>query len=138
MCRSLGWVLSLLLLAGITAGCNLSAGTPTPFPTPDIPTVEFLYPANNSTVLEGIDLNIELLAADASAGIARVELLIDDQPHQEGRPQASSAVPTFTITMNWLAQGIGQHAFTAIAYRENGAASAPKTIIIEVVSKSET
>jgi len=119
----------------LLTGCNLQSGTPTPIPTPNIPSIEFQFPQNNSTVLEGLDLNIDLVATDPGSGVARVELLVDDQPHQAGKPEISPEVPTFTVKMNWLAQGIGAHSFTAVAYRLDGTASAPQTIIVEVVPR---
>jgi hypothetical protein len=97
--------------------------------------VQFQFPQNNSTIVEGVDLNIDLVAVDPGSGVARVQLLIDDQPHQEGTPEISPEVPTFTVRMNWLAQGVGTHSFTAVAYRLDGTASAPQTIIVEVVAR---
>ncbi|MEO8610085.1 MAG: Ig-like domain-containing protein [Chloroflexota bacterium] len=125
----------MLVLIALLAGCNLHSGTPTPIPTPNIPTVQFQFPTNNSTILEGVDLDIDLLATDPGTGIARVELLIDDQPHQEGKPEVSPEVPTFTVKMNWLVQGVGTHSLTAVAYRLDGTASAPQTIIVDVVAR---
>jgi hypothetical protein len=133
--ESKGYIILFCLLVLLT-GCNLQSGESTPVPTPDIPQVQFQFPTNNSAVLEGVDLSIELLATDVGTGVARVELLVDDQPHQEGKPEVNLSVPTFTITMNWLAQGIGQHSLTAVAYRLDGTASAPETIILEVVPRS--
>lgn len=133
MCRVLKFV--LVMVGVLMAGCNLQSGTQTPIPTPDIPRVEFQFPQNNSTVLEGTDLNIDLVGSDPGPGVARIELLVDDQPHQEGKPAISPEVPTFTVKMNWLAQGIGAHSFTAVAYRLDGTASAPQTIIIEVLAR---
>ncbi len=118
----------------LLSACNLQSGKSTPIPTPDIPDVQFQFPQNNSTVFEGVDLNIELLASDTGSGVARVDLLIDDQLYQQSKPQISEAVPTFTVTMNWLTSGIGQHSLTAVAYRQDGTASAPQTIIIEVLT----
>jgi hypothetical protein len=140
MCRLLNrfhsaWALSLLIALLTLNACNLQSGTPTPIPTPNIPTVQFQFPQNNSTVLEGVDLSIDLVASDPGTGVARVELLVDDQPHQEGKPAISPEVPTFTVKMNWLAQGVGIHSFTAVAYRLDGTASAPVTILVEVVQK---
>jgi hypothetical protein len=135
--RWVRYVVPLLMLAIIClSGCNLQSGTSTPLPTPDIPTIQFQFPANNSTVFEGVDLNIELVAIDSGSGVARVDLMIDDQPHQQGKPEVSLAVPAFTVTMNWITQGVGQHSLTAVAYRVDGTASAPQTIIVEVVPRS--
>jgi hypothetical protein len=136
MCRLLKWFRWVLLLAILT-GCNLRQGnvTNTPFPTPDIPRAQFLFPQNNSTVLEGTDLEIDLLAEDTGSGIARVELLVDDLPYRESSPQVSPAVPAFTVKMNWLAQGVGIHSMTVIAYRADGTASAPVLILVEVLPR---
>jgi hypothetical protein len=131
MCR----VLILGLCACLLAACNLQQGVPTLIPTPDIPRVQFLSPPNNSTVLEGVDLTIEILATDPGPGITKVELLVDEQPHQTGQPQVSAAVPTFTVKMNWLAQGVGKHPLTAIAYRADGRRSDPTTLIVEVLPR---
>lgn len=131
-------VLIVAALGCALAACHLQRGTPTPLPTPDMPLVEFLSPLNGSNVFEGTDLVIELLARDAGAGVARVELLVDDLLHQEGAPVETSAVPTFTVTMNWLATGLGHHSLTAIAYRSDGTASLPATISIQVVPRIAT
>jgi hypothetical protein len=98
--------------------------------------VEFLSPLNGSTVFEGTDLTIDLVATDSGEGVARVQLLVDDMPHQEGTPVDATAVPTFTVTMNWLAAGIGFHSLTAIAYRSDGSASPHTIISIQVVERT--
>ncbi|MBL8166087.1 MAG: hypothetical protein JNJ61_29160 [Anaerolineae bacterium] len=136
MCRSV----MLLLLALLAAGCNLRTNnaTNTPFPTPNIPQVRFLFPENNSTVLEGTEIVIQLLAEDPGAGVTRVELLIDDVPYQEGRPEVSPVVPTFTVNMPWVARGVGLHSLTALAFRADGTASSPVLINVEVLPRPET
>ncbi len=127
-------VLTVFLLL-VLAACNLQQGTPTLLPTPDVPAVEFLSPVNGSSVIEGTDLTIELVARDAGEGVARVELLVDDLPHQEGAPVDNVAVPTFTVIMNWLAEGQGFHSLTAVAYRPDGTAGQPAIISIQVVAR---
>jgi hypothetical protein len=127
-------LLMALLAAGVAlsaAGCNLSAVTPTPAPR-DAPTIRFQLPAPDATFREGEEVEILLVAQDEGAGVARVELLVDDLLHQQGEPVASAAVPVFTVTMNWLAQGIGLHAFSAIAFRADGTASDPAHLRILV------
>lgn len=128
-----------LLLFCLLCGCNLIAGTLTPTPPPNIPTITFQYPANDSTVAEGADVQIQLLAQDAIGdGISRVELLVDDQPHQEGVPLISRAVPVFTVEMNWLAEGVGLHSLSAVAFRADGTSSDPAIIRILVVPEDVT
>ena len=128
-----------LLFICLLSACNLIAGTLTPTPVPNIPTIEFQYPANDSTVAQGVDVQIQLLAQDAIGdGISRVELLVDDQPHQEGVPLISRAVPVFTVEMNWLAESVGLHSLSAVAFRADGTSSVPTTIRILVVPEDTT
>lgn len=147
MCRMLKlfsypkW-LALLSIAGmlLLTGCNLRQGnaTNTPFPTPDIPQVRFMFPDNNSSVIEGTDLAVTLLAEDLGAGIARVELLVDDVKQGEGKPEVAPAVPAFTANVHWVAVGVGLHSLTAIAYRLDGQASAPATLVLNVIPRPTT
>jgi hypothetical protein len=130
MLRSLVVILALLLV-----GCNLSNVPPTATPQPDIPQIEFQYPANNSVVVAGTDVQIQLLAQDPrGVGVARVELRVDDMFLQEGAPVASAAVTVFTINMNWLAEGEGLHALSAVAYRPDGTMSDFATIQLQVIA----
>jgi hypothetical protein len=121
----------LLIALLLLSACSLN----TPAPPPDVPHVEFLFPMEGVSVSAGTDLQIGLVATD-STGIARVELLIDDLPHQEARPAEATTVPVFTVDMNWLAQGSGVHVLTATAYRANGTASEPAIIRVNVVEGS--
>ncbi|MCB9457551.1 MAG: hypothetical protein H6671_16315 [Anaerolineaceae bacterium] len=134
MCGLLKRGFSLLVLVIAAAGCNLSSTAPTPYPTPDLPRVEFLSPVNGSRVIDGVELDVELLAQDSTAGIARVELLVDDQPHGESQPEANS-VPVYRVLLAWRAQGVGVHPLTAIAYRADGTPSDPVVILVEVVNR---
>ncbi len=129
--------LCLLCLALLLAGCNLRQGnaTNTPFPTPDIPRIRFTFPDNNSSVLEGTDLSVQLLAEDLGDGIARVQLLVDDVSQGEGKPEIAPSVPAFSANIHWMAQGLGMHSLTAIAFRADGQASAPATLILSVIPR---
>lgn len=124
----------LILIVVLVAGCNLTNEViPTGTPPPPMPEVRFLYPANEATVVEGTDLDIELLASDEGIGIARVEFLVDDEVVNERGPDVSAAVPLFTVRMNWLANGQGRHTLSAIAYRPDDTASDVETIIVNVL-----
>ena len=124
----------LIILALAMAGCNLSNVTPTATPEANIPEVQFQYPANNSVVVAGTDVQIQLLAEDPrGVGVARVELRVDEMFLQEGTPVASAAVTVFTINMNWLAEGVGLHSLSAVAYRPDGTMSNFATIQLQVI-----
>jgi hypothetical protein len=134
MRRLLILLAALLVLA--LCGCNLTSQPP-PTPTSAVPVVSFQFPANNVSVAEGTDLQVGLLAEDA-IGIARVELRVDDQPHQEAGPFEAETVPVFTVDMNWLAEGVGLHALQATAYRADGTASTPIIINVNVTGAAQT
>ena len=124
-----------VLLLLLTAACNLQVGQPTAYPTPDLPQIEFEDPANNARVVEGQPLDILISAQDSTAGIARVDLLVDDLLYSQSQPEDSGAVPVFRVTMNWMAEGIGYHSLTAIAYRPDGIPSRERTINVLVTSE---
>ncbi|MDX2138981.1 MAG: Ig-like domain-containing protein [Chloroflexota bacterium] len=136
--RSSLWIVSAVVVLLLSA-CNLSSLEPTPTPEVNVPLIEFLFPANNTVVVEGTDVQIQLLAQDPrGVGVARVELYVDDVKVSQALPEVSAAVQIFTVNMNWLAQGIGFHALSAIAYRPDGTLSDPMIIRIEVIGAAES
>lgn len=125
----------LLLAAALfaLAACNLVRDGDAPAALPAL-TVRFQEPANMAQVRVGEDVFMLLLAEDRGGpGVARVDLLVDDRLIQQGVPEVSGAVPVFTVQMRWRASIAGLHSVTAVAYREDGSASAPETIAVEVV-----
>jgi hypothetical protein len=137
MCRSVNRLLLLLTVLALS-GCNLrtDGATLTPLPTLDMPRVQFTAPANRQQVVDGAEVVIDVLAEDSGAGVARIQLWIDDLPQTEATPEVSAAVPVFAARMRWMAQGTGMHSLTAIAYRQDGTASAPATMLLEVIAPS--
>lgn len=120
------FLVAVLGLIVISAGCNLSYSTT---PTPNPFSIRFQTPATDSLIPEQTLLEIILVAEDSvGSGIARVDLLLDDILYQQGTPVDSVTVPVFSVKMNWTAQGLGLHALSAIAYREDGTATSPTTI----------
>lgn len=125
-----------VLLVIWLAGCNLTQGdAPTPMPTPDLPRVEILEPANNRQIYEGTEFDFDIVARDETSGIARVELYIDDRVINSASPLEGESVPVFRVTMNWRAEGIGLHTVQAVAYRPDGTQSDPIIINIEVLAR---
>ncbi len=120
-----------LLLMLTVGACNLS--NPAPPPTPDLPTVRFVAPANNARVLQGTDLTVDIYAEDNNVGIARVEFRVDGVTVQDGGPANFSVDRQFRVQMSWLAQGIGLHIFSVVAYRPDGTPSDETFITVEVV-----
>lgn len=120
----------LLALVVALTGCTLITGELTP--TPAIPSVMFAFPANNVSVTEGTDLQIEIIARDEGIGISRVALRVDGVVIREAQPVEADAVPVFVVDMNWLAEGSGAHVLEAIAYRPDGTSSDPALIRVQV------
>lgn len=117
-------------LTGIIAGCTLEA---TPIPTPDIPRVQFIAPANNSRVVNGTDLTIDLFGQDSTLGIAKIEFYADGSLIKEASLPNYDVQTDFRVQVNWLASGLGFHALSAIAYRPDGTPSNEAFLSIEVV-----
>ena len=127
---------TLILSAVFITGCNLTQPAETPVPTADIPRVTFQSPLNNSTVIEFTDFPIDIWAED-SVGINKIELYVDGEKHNEASPVNAVSVPVFRVEMNWLAQGVGKHTLSAIAYRLDGRRGDETIINIEVLPRPE-
>jgi hypothetical protein len=127
------FVLWLVVLVATLCGCNLqSADSITPMPTPDLPRIEILSPANNQRVILGTEFDFDIVARDETAGIARVELRINDRLVQEAEPP-EGVVEVFRVQMNWLAQTEGIALVEAIPYRPDGTQGDPARLSLEVV-----
>lgn len=130
-------MLSCLTLLWILSACNLGTSSVTPVPTPDIPQVEILSPENNQQAFEGVEFDFDIVARDASEGIALVELYVDEVVINFSSPVEEASVPVFRTTMNWRALGVGLHIIEVIAYREDGQQSDPARITIEVLPREQ-
>ncbi len=139
MYRCLTWkyhlwlVLSALMMA--LCACNLGVPSATPVPTPDIPTVEILAPPNNAQVFEDTDFPIDIVGRDATVGVDKIELYVDENLINES-VKTDGAVPVYRVTMNWLAKGVGFHVVSVISYREGGLRSDEAIINLEVVPRT--
>lgn len=125
----------LALIIVILAGCNLGTPQETPVPTPDIPTIQILSPPNNAQVVDGTDFDIDILAIDESQGINKIELYIDGKLLNDNTA-VGGVLPQYRVTMNWLAQGIGFHVVSVIAYRADDTQSDEVLINIEVIPRN--
>ena len=126
----------VIILIFLLAGCTLSAAAPTPTPlppTPDIPRVNFLYPQDNSLVVEGSELRIDIVAQD-SVGIQKIEVRLNGQLLIPPTWPETGPAPVYRLETNWIATGIGRHVLSAIAYRSDGTRSDETIIEIEVIA----
>jgi hypothetical protein len=131
-------LVGLFIMSMMLSACNLTTQAPTVVPTPDLPQAEFLAPANNQQVYEGIDFDFDIVARDSSAGIARIELYIDEVFINSAAPIDADSVPVFRANINWLAQGVGLHVVEVIPYREDGTRGDATVINLDVIARETT
>lgn len=125
-------IAGLLMLLALT-GCTLNQPQPTPFPTPDLPRVRFLFPVNKTQIAEGAEIQADIVAEDTSFGIAKIVFMVDGVQINEGMPEGNP-VSVFRVSMNWVARAPGAHTLHAIAYRADGTPSDEVIILVDVVS----
>lgn len=121
-----------LLLAFMLSACNLSQQALPSSGTPDLPTVRFVDPANNARVLAGTDLTVDIYAED-HVGIARLVFYVDGVEINTGEAQTPLGEKQFRVYMNWVADGLGLHILSAVAYRADGVQSDETYLTVEVV-----
>ena len=138
--RHLFSLLLLLFLAGCRSAAPEIASTAsaspvaseTSTPTPENPpSVVIDTPPSNSIFGVGERVIVQSTANDG-IGIARIELLVNGEVVRvdqvpEGKPQ-----PQFSLLQPWEPTNAGEHTLRVIAYRADGTASEPATIVIVV------
>jgi hypothetical protein len=100
------------------------------------PTVVIVSPPSGSTFDEGEAVKIQSTSND-SAGITRVELIIDNEVVKIDPSPSAQGQPTFALIQIWKATP-GAHIITVQAYNTAGAASVPAAIAINVPKTAET
>lgn len=131
--RALGVIGRLAVGLLTLLACNLAQPVPTPFPTPDLPTVEIIDPPNNVQVIEGTTFAFDIVGRDAAQGVSKIELYIDGVLVNMVNPFDVIAAPVFRAQINWTAQGVGLRAVEAIAYRPDGQRSDAALLTLEVI-----
>ena len=94
------------------------------------PSVEITEPATGTSVEVGQAVQIAS-TAEAKAGIARVELLVDGSRVQEDEPQTGNP-PSFRLIQTWLPLAEGEYEISVVAYDANGKASDEASIVLLV------
>lgn len=97
------------------------------------PIVELAAPLPNSTFLKGVGVNILAAVSNAGSDIQRVEIKVADGTVADVASPNPSGAARFSVTHTWLAEAQGEYTIEVIAFRGNGAASAPATVKINVV-----
>lgn len=138
--RRLWFSLFWLTFVAMLAACNLISTTGSPAasaPTPDIPRVRILNPANNARISRGETLTLEVLAEDDGAGIHQVRLFVDD-PLAEGEPYAAAtafndiAAAAFMAHLDWEGERSKSYLLTVVSFRADGTRSDGTSISVHV------
>lgn len=125
------------MLAALT-GCTLSFNGPEVAALPEFdspPVVRITAPLPNTTYLAGVAVNVQVQVSNAGPDIDRVEIstpveLIGTLP--QPNPTGAAA---FGVTQTFTPEDAGTQVIQAIAYREDGTASAMVSVTINVVDE---
>lgn len=129
-------IFTILLL--LSSACSLRLlDTPSPSAVIEgLPQVEIAAPAANARYLQGVNVIIQALVANAGADIDRVEISVDGVLLQTLRAPNPGALPHFSVNAVWVAEGEGDHTASVTAYRADGTFSEPASVTFQVVGEN--
>jgi len=111
------------------AGCSFG-GAP--------PTVIIDSPPSGTLVNLGNDVQAQVTASDADGeGVARVDLQVNGVVVQTSQAPGNGQA-NYSVLLTWTPTEIGTYTLTAIAYRADGTASEPASVIVEIVGEGES
>ena len=127
-------LVTLMLASLVIAACSL---TDEPEDTQTLfegaPVVSIAAPQPNDTYYENVGVNIIIRVENAGPDIARVAITLDGQIIGEATLPNSGGAPSFVVTNSWTATGVGSHTIGAVVSRNDGTASTPVEVPINVV-----
>ncbi|MBN2469734.1 MAG: SH3 domain-containing protein [Anaerolineae bacterium] len=136
-------LLTIVVLSVAALACNLS-GTPAD-PAEEAqpqganaPVVDIRVPINGMSFAEGSNVIVQVVGTDSGSGVSRIELLIDDVVVSSSEAPTASGQSAYMVNFEWPAQGVGAHSISAVAMRQDGTASTPEMISINVVQAQPT
>lgn len=133
----------IVALAFAALACNLFGGPEAPAEeaapvVPSAPSVDIRVPVNGMSFAEGTNVIIQVVGTDSGSGISRIDLLIDDLAVSSSDAPNPAGQSAFMVNFEWPAQGVGAHSISAVALRQDGTASTPAIISINVVATQPT
>src|SRR5690606_17109612 len=93
-------------------------------------------PLDGSTLPVGSEVLVRSTSIDA-IGVARVELYVNGSLVATGTPPDGETVPRLNLEQPWLPDSEGEYILSVIAYRADGTASGPATVIVRVGEAEE-
>ena len=127
-------VLFITLLALLIAAlaCNAPGARSSVTPTPEgRPSVVISSPPSGTEVVLGEEVLIQSTSTD-SVGVTRVDLQVDGVVVRSDTAPDPQGQTSFALLQSWTPTEPGEHTLSVIAYRADGTASDPATIMIRV------
>ncbi len=130
----------LAFLTLLLGACSLRLiGTSTP---PAViegpPQVEIAAPLADASYLQGVNVIVQALIANAGSDIDRVEISVDETLLQTLRNPNPEGLPHFSVDAVWPAEAAGEHAVHITAFRADGTSSEPASSAFQVVGESSS
>jgi uncharacterized protein YraI len=129
------WTTFIFLMTGCSL--NFSPQNIQP-PISGAPEVSIVSPLANANYLEGVNVIVQALVANAGADIDRVEVALDSSIVATLTDVNPDASPSFSVTHSWTAAGAGTHNASVTAFRADGTSSAPALVLFSVVAAPQT
>src|SRR5450432_3885707 len=96
---------AMLLMASLACAVPIG-GSVAPTAVAQAASVVFIAPENNSTIAAGSTITFAVNASNGSAGVSKVDFLIDDTSIGTSTIPTGTTDTSFTVQQNWAAKGV--------------------------------
>ncbi|GAB4467634.1 MAG: hypothetical protein Kow00124_00770 [Anaerolineae bacterium] len=133
-------ILMVVLLA--TLACNLPLGggeeiTPTAPAAADKPVVTIAAPPSGAEVQVGQEVAVQSTTTD-TLGVVGIELQANGTRVRIDTTPDSTPQLSFSLLQSWVPAVVGDYTLSVIAYRADGTASDPASIVVKVTEAEES
>jgi hypothetical protein len=127
----------LSLIIALVGLIVLACGSPTPSPSPTTaaggqPTIVIEFPASGTPTMVSQPLSVVVRAVD-TVGVSRVDLRVGDILVDSVRAPGGVPQTNFVATLQWVPSAAIDVTLAAVAYRSDGTASEPATVLVQVL-----
>jgi hypothetical protein len=127
----------LSLITALVGLIVLACGSPSPTPSPTAaaggqPTIVIEFPASGTPTMVSQPLSVVVRAVD-TVGVSRVDLRVGDILVDSVRAPGGVPQTNFVATLQWVPSAAIDVTLAAVAYRADGTASEPATVLVQVL-----
>jgi hypothetical protein len=137
--QSSAWVIMLVVVITISLACGLPGmgGETTPVADSSGPQVTLISPNTEQKLESGREIKVQSTSIDATTGIVRVELLIDNQVMWvDANPQPQPDTP-YIVAQPWTPEIPGSHVIQVRAYNTDNVAGQSEPLVVQVVALAQ-